>query len=426
MKKAYVNGVILDGSKDMEPLRGMVILTEGDKISAVADQTADISGYELVDLGGRYIMPGLVDLHVHIPSSGKPKKGQTDYAKLYKLLSSSELARSVIRRMDESYVKQELLSGTTTIRALGGVMDFDTKLRDKIERGEADGPRILAADYAVSVPGGHMTGSVAMPVYSSRGAAEMVDELVKNKPDQIKLMITGGVLDSTAAGEPGQLKMPEEYVKAAVERAHSYGLPVAAHAEGTEGMVIALRSGVDTIEHGGKPTPEAIELFKQTGAALIATLSPAIRYHALKEKPDWMSDTEYLNGKALFGNMLECIKACREAGIRVGLGTDTGCPYVTHYDTWRELYWYTKYAGSSPKEALYTATKLNAEICGRGDEFGSIEPGKSADMIVTKGDPLSDIKALREVSMVVFRGKIYDSPKLKRIRAVDRFLDSAM
>ncbi|MBQ4371505.1 MAG: amidohydrolase family protein [Firmicutes bacterium] len=426
MKRAYINGVILDGTENMEPQRDRVIITDGDRISAIVDRKADLSGCELVDLGGSYIMPGLVDLHIHIPSSGKPKKGGTDYKKLEKLLNSSKLVVKGLGIIDRGLIRQELMGGTTTVRALGGVFHLDTELRDMIDAGRLTGPRILASDYAVSVPGGHMTGTVALAAHSVEEAVAMVDDLHAHGVDQIKLMITGGVLDAEVPGEPGTLKMPEEYVKAAVERAHGYGLTVAAHVEGTEGMVIALRNGVDTIEHGGKPSEEAIRLFKETGATLTATLSPAAQYSALEERPEGMSEIEYLNGKALFANMVECIKACREAGVRVGIGTDTGCPYVAHYDTWRELYWYHKFIGVSNREALHTATQVNAEILGRGDVFGTIEPGKSADMIVTEGDPLEDLRALRKVTKVVFRGELIEKPAVKRYAAADAALDKLM
>ena len=276
MKYAFINGKVLSGHKDMQP-EEKTIFVEDEKITAIENAGASTDRYEVIDLQGRYIMPGLIDMHVHIPSSGKPKKGKTNYNAIAKLLKLG-LARAVVRKMCENLAKDELLGGTTTIRAVGGVLDFDTNLRDKINSGKAIGPRILAANYAVSVPGGHMTGSVALPVNSPEEAAKMVEDLDKTNVDHIKLMITGGVLDAEVPGEPGVLKMPPEYVKAACDKAHSLGYKVAAHVESTEGMVVALKNGVDTIEHGGRSSEETTRLFKETGAALISTISPAIPF----------------------------------------------------------------------------------------------------------------------------------------------------
>ena len=177
-----------------------------------------------------------------------------------------------------------------------------------------------------------MTGSVALPAHSKEEAVRMVRELATHKPDLIKLMITGGVLDAEVPGEPGDLKMPPEYVKAACDEAHKLGLPVAAHVEGLEGLKVALKNGVDTIEHGGKFDDEVIELFKKTGAKLICTLSPTIPFTKLSQEVTSFSDLDVQNGSALFHHMVELYNICLDNQIPVGLGTDTGCPFVTHYD----------------------------------------------------------------------------------------------
>lgn len=424
MKYAFINGKVLSGHEDMQP-EEKIILVEDGKIAAVADPEANVDGYEVVDLGGKYIMPGLINMHVHIPSSGKPKKGKTDYNAIAKLLKFG-LARAVVRSMCQNLALQQLLSGTTTIRAVGGVMDFDTELRNKINQKKVKGPRILAANYAVSVPGGHMTGSVALPANSPEEAAQMVEDLSKTKPDHIKLMITGGVLDAVVPGEPGVLKMPPEYVKAACDKAHELGLKVAAHVESTEGMVVALKNGVDTIEHGGKPSEETTALFKETGAVLINTLSPAVPFAIMDAAITGMTETDLINGKALFNNIVEGTNEALKQGITVGLGTDTGCPYVTHYDMWRELYYFIKYCNVSNAFALHTATMINAKIAGIDHITGSVDAGKSADLIVTEKNPLEDITTLRNVKMVVFRGEIINDPKPSRYEEVDKNLDLVM
>lgn len=424
MKKyAYINGIVLSGKEDMEPEKGLVILTDGELITKICPEGADLNGYELIDLKGRYIMPGLINLHLHLPATGKPTKKQSDNAKKVKFLTSNAVFRKAVELMTASSAKTELLSGVTTIRTMGGVLDYDGLVRDKICAGKYIGPRILAGNMGVSVPGGHMAGSLAHIAQSAEDAKNCVKKIAEGKPDIIKLMITGGVLDATKVGEPGALKMPPEYVRAACDEAHRLGYKVAAHVESLEGVRVALENGVDTIEHGAKPDDHVLDLFKERGAALVATISPALPYALFDRSVSGVSETEQINGKVVFDGILECAKACLAAGIPVGLGTDTGCPYITHYDMWRELNYFSKYCGVSKKFALFTATKLNAQIAGLGDVTGSIEEGKCADFVVTENNPLEDLEALRNISMVVTRGIIYNEPKVKKMAQVEKELD---
>ena len=425
MRYALTNMKILNGHADMVPVAGQAILVDDGRITAIVAQDAVPPEYPAVDLGGRYLLPGLINLHVHIPSSGKPTKKKVNYSKVAALLKFG-VVRAVVRAMCASNARQQLLSGTTTIRAVGGVLDFDTDLRDKINAGKVTGPRILAANTAISVPGGHMTGSVALPAHSPEQAAQMVRDLDRQKPDLIKLMITGGVLDAEIPGEPGVLKMPREYVKAAVDEAHRLGSKVAAHVESTEGMQVALENGVDTLEHGGKPTEQVLKLFHETGAALIATLSPAVPFAVMDQAVTGMSDTDLINGKALFTYMRECIDACLEENIPVGLGTDTGCPYITQYDMWRELWYFSHYCGVTPAYAIHTATQINARLVGLDGETGTVDVGKSADFMVVERNPLEDLQALRHPTEVVFRGKLLHDPKPKKFAAVERELDKLL
>ena len=424
MKFAYINGIILNGSEDMRPQKGMMILTDGEKIESVVPQTAKVpEGYQQVDLNGRYIMPGLINMHLHLPASGRPKKKEEDNVKKVRLLTGNALFRRIIRSMCERYAKTQLMSGVTTIRTMGGVLDIDSQIRDRIDQGKITGPRILAADMAVSVEGGHMAHSLAYAAHSQDEARSLVRKILKGRPDVIKLMITGGVLDAKAKGEPGELKMPAEYVKAACDEAHRAGLKVAAHVESTEGVRCALKNGVDTIEHGAVPDQEIIELFKERGACQIATISPALPFALFDRSISGVSEVAQYNGKIVFDGIIECARTCLENGIPVGLGKDTGCPYITHYDMWRELNYYHKYCGVSRSFALYTATKLNARLAGIGDVTGSIEEGKCADFVVTKENPLKDLQALRNIDMVVARGHIIRHPKVKKMPEVERQLD---
>ena len=422
-KIAFINGIILTGEKDMEPLKGHTLFTEGDRIKEIKKDPVSTKGYEVIDLKGSYLMPGLINLHVHIPATGKPKKKQTDAKKLVRILMSNALLRKVAYNMCVSYVKPELLSGVTTIRSVGGVSNYDTRLRDEIAAGKRIGPRILAADMAVSVPGGHMAGSLAYEATSAKEAAAYVRKIAESKPDLIKLMITGGVLDAEKRGEPGELKMPAEYVKAACEQAHALGLKVAAHVESPEGVRVALENGVDTIEHGAKPDEEILRLFKERKAALVTTISPALPFALFDRELIGATEVQQYNGKIVFDGVIECARKCLEQGIPVGLGTDTGCPYITHYDMWREVYYFQKYCDVSNSFALYSATLGNAKIINMDKEIGSLEAGKIADLIVTDKDPLEDLKALRNVKMVIARGKMVDISGLKKYPDCERELD---
>lgn len=423
MKNAYINGIILSGEKDMQPVSGMVIFTEGERICAIEPQGASTEGCEIIDLNGSYIMPGMINMHVHIPGSGKPKKKQSDVKKLVKLVTANALMKKISYNMCRNYVKPELFSGVTTLRSMGGILDYDARLRDEIAEGGCVGPRIVASNMAVSVPGGHMAGSLAYEARSAEEAAALVRRVAETKPDVIKLMITGGVLDAKKKGEPGELKMPADYVKAACDQAHNLGLKVAAHVESPEGMKVALANGVDTIEHGAKPDEEIIALFKERGAAHVATLSPALPFALFDRSIIGATEEQQFNGRIVFDGIIDCARACLENGIPVGLGTDTGCPYITHYDMWREIFYFAKYCGVSNAFALHTGTLGNARILGMDDEIGSLAVGKCADMIVTKANPLDDLSALRDVSMVVARGRIVDISGLKKYEAVEKELD---
>ena len=425
MKTAFTNLVLLDGSENMIPRRDCAVLVDGDRITAVLPQKeCDFTGFEVVDLQGRYLMPGLINLHVHIPASGKPVKKPMDAKKSVKLATSNALTRKYV--MYKVYCRMELFSGVTTFRSVGGIENYDTRIRDLINAGKTPGPRILAGNMAVSVPEGHMAGSLAYEAATPEEAAMYVRRIAGDKPDLIKLMITGGVLDAAVKGEPGVLKMSPALVKSACEEAHKLGLPVAAHVESPEGLRTALENGVDTIEHGAKPDAEILRLFQETGAVHVATLSPALPYALFDPEVSHVSETERYNGEIVFKGIVECAKQCLANDIPVGLGTDTGCPYVTHYGMWRELQYFHKCCGVPNSFALYTATKRNAEIAGIGDVTGSIETGKSADFIVCEKNPLDDLTALRDLSMVVARGGIFRDPKVKKMPEVEAELDKFM
>ena len=401
------NSVLLDGTEKMMPQTGRDIYIEGGRIGAVADAAARREGYEVVDLGGQYVLPGLINLHVHLPASGKPKKKASDPKKLVKLITANALTRRIGVKLCEGYAKTELLSGVTTIRTVGGVADFDTIIRDLAAQGKILSPRVVASNMAVSVPGGHMAGSLAYEAKTSEEAAAYVERIAAEKPDLIKLM----------------LRMQPALVKAACDKAHALGMKVAAHVESPEGVRVALENGVDSIEHGAQPDAAITALYKEKGAFQVATLSPALPYALFDRSVSHATYEQQENGKVVFDGIIAMARENLANGIPIGLGTDTGCPYITHYDMWRELCYFVKYCGVTPAFALHTATRLNARLAGIDGETGSIEAGKAADLIVCAKDPLADLSALRTLSMVIKDGYRVEHPAPKKLPEVERELD---
>ena len=415
MKYVFTNGKILNGTKDMQVQEGQVLLVEDGKIAEIlpaeeaAKRNLTASGYEEIDLQEKYILPGLINMHVHLAGNGKPQKKQRDNEALVKKIMSNGLTKAIAYNMVCGFAKDELYSGVTTIRTVGGLGDFDSRLRDDIAAGKKPGPRILAANEGISVPGGHMAGSV---------------EVSKaQKVDLVKLMITGGVLDAKEKGVPGELKMAPEMVKAVCDKAHAMGYMVAAHVESPEGVKVALKNGVDSIEHGAKADEEMISLFKEHNAFLCTTLSPALPYALFDRSVTNASEVEQFNGNVVFEGIIDCAKAAIANDIPVVLGNDVGCPWITQYDFWRELYYFHKYVGVSNAFALYTATCRGAEMAGIGDITGTLEPGKCADMIVVEKNPLEDLRVLRNVDMVIAQGRVIRAPKVKKKQIVETELD---
>ena len=429
MKYVFTNGKILNGTKDMQVQEGQVILVENERITEIlpaeeaGKRNLTASGYEEIDLQGKYILPGLINMHVHLAGNGKPQKKQRDNEALVKKIMSNGLTKAIAYNMVCGFAKDELYSGVTTIRTVGGLGDFDTRLRDDIAAGKKPGPRILAANEGISVPGGHMAGSVAIAADSVEEALQHLETSKAQKVDLVKLMITGGVLDAKEKGVPGELKMAPEMVKAVCDKAHTMGYMVAAHVESPEGVKVALKNGVGSIEHGAKADEEMISLFKEHNAFLCTTLSPALPYALFDRSITNTSEVEQFNGNVVFEGIIDCAKAAIANDIPVVLGNDVGCPWITQYDFWRELYYFHKYVGVSNAFALYTATCRGAEMAGIGDITGTLESGKCADMIVVEKNPLEDLRVLRNVDMVIAQGKVIRAPKVKKKQIVETELD---
>lgn len=426
MKTVYKNFILLDGTENMKPTAGKTLVEENGKIVAVTDSYEFCGNENVIDLGGRYLMPGLINLHVHLPAGGKPSTASTNAKTLVKLVNASKLIKCVCIALCVRNAKQELLSGVTTLRAVGGVSDCDTTLRDMINSGRRKGPRMLVANYAVAPVDGHGVGSISVEVKNTDECREEIKKLASQKVDLIKIMVTGGVLDATVMGEPGILRMSPELVKFCCDEAHKLGYKVSAHTESSEGVRVAAENGVDTIEHGAVLDEHTVESMKNHGAAYICTISPAVPLAKFDRDITLATEIVQVNSDVVLKGVIEGAKTSLENGIPVGLGTDTGCPFITHYNMWRELSYFSKYVGVSPEFALHTATLRNAEILGVDGITGSIEAGKSADILITDANPLDDFSAMKEPYCVVMAGKRYMQPKLKKKALGEKLLDETM
>ena len=437
MKYAYTNVNVLDGNLDDE---GKLVLQENTTV-LVDDDTivyigkdGDINNRTIVDLKGKYMIPGLINLHVHLVPSivekpSKKKKSEkeakpVDYDKIKSFLTSNKIGDTVAMTLLKSEIRNTINAGITTIRTVGGIANYDSRIRDMIKDNKLVGPRMYVANTAISVPGGHMAGLLAYEATSPEDAREYVRKIADTDPDLIKLMVTGGVLDASESGEPGVLKMDPEIIKAACEEAESLGYKVASHTESPEGIKAALRGGVHSIEHGANPDREMLDLFKEKDAVLVATLSPALPYVYMDPEVTGLGELGKKNGTIVFNGIVECARQCRNEGITVGLGTDTGCPYDTSYDMYRELEYYVAFCDVSADEAISTATKTNARILGIDDITGTIEKGKKADLLICNEDPRANLNTLKQPYMVSANGNLIRKPEIKRIKVIEDALES--
>ena len=421
MKYVIINAKLLNGHRDMHVEEGKYIYVSEGKIEKITKSLED--GYDIVDLEGKYILPGLINMHVHLAGNGAHAGKQKDNKKTVDFLFSNPVTKAIAYQMVCNFAKLELYGGVTTIRTVGGLKDLDTRLRNEIKAGKKTGPTILAANEGITVEGGHMAGSVARVARNNEEAKRFVEASYAQGVDLVKLMVTGGVLDAKEKGVPGEMKMPEDMIQTICKKAHQLGLLTSAHVESTEGVKAALRNGVDSIEHGAKPDQEMIDLFKEKKAFLITTLSPALPFALFDPSVSKVDDTQLFNGKMVFDGIVECSKAALENHIPVGLGNDVGCPWITQYDFYRELVYFHKYVGVTNGFALYTATLQNAILAGISDVTGSIDAGKQADMIVVKENPLDDLNALKNIDIVFTKGKMVH-PKIKRDKEIEKRLDA--
>lgn len=427
MKTVYTGCDLIDVENGCAVVGNVDIYVADGRIAKIAPHGETEEGYRKEDMTGLYAAPGLVNAHAHLFGTGRPSKalsGGSAQRLLIKLVST-RLGKSVLAKLVEASARNELLSGVTALRAVGDLKYSDVALKKRIEQGKSKvrGLKILVSGPAITAPGGHGDGTFADSADTPEGLKALVDDRADNGVDLIKVCVTGGVTDSKKRGEPGELRMTFEQVKAVCDRAHERGLRVAAHAESAPGAELSARAGVDTIEHGGRLSEEAFRMLKERGGAVVATYSPAIPCAKLPAEITRLSETAAYNSEVAAENMTAACLQAFEGGVEVGMGTDASCPFSTQYGMWREVEWFAFMTGVGAARAFVTATAGNARVLGIYDETGSLTEGKRADIIFTSANPAENAAALCELKAVVAGGRLIINPRPKRMPRLDAVLD---
>ncbi len=386
---------------------GAVILIEGGRIKAVGPALAIPPDAKIIDLSGLTVLPGLIDCHTHLVG---------DYANDSDPLT--ELRSSSAQRAFESVpnARATLDAGFTTVRDVGTYRAFvDVALRDAIAKGYFPGPRMYVAGAYLTITGGGgaMSGSlapdIALPWDLRFGIADGVDQvrqrvrdIAQHGVDVIKLLATGAFL--AHGSDPHAVEYTYDEIRAAVEEAQHKGLKVAAHAHSAEGIKLAVRAGVASIEHGTYVDEEGLRLMKERGTYLVADVYDAeyIRQGKAAGIPQDFADKQPEGDEIQRQNFRKAV----QMGVRVAFGTDASV--YPHGLNARQFAWQVRY-GQTPMEAIRSATVSGADLIGRGNQGGSLEPGKWADLIAVAGDPLQDVTALEKVAFVMKEGQVSKS-----------------
>lgn len=390
------------------------IIVRNDKIEKIAAGYLDAASagatekdkVSIVDLKNSFVLPGLIDSHVHLLGENNPNAR----------LQTVEMSDADDAIAGAGFAKKTLLAGFTSVRDVGaGPGDAIFSLRDGVARGDVPGPRIFASGATISVTGGHGDGTqgyrddIAHVLHSPAvcdGPADCrraVREQIRRGADHIKLTATGGVLSNTAAGLEQQFF--DDELKAIIDSAHSMGRKVTAHAHGVAGINSALKAGVDSIEHGTYLDDESVKLFKKNGAYLVPTLlAGATVVEWAKDPNSFLLPPQRAKALQVGPLMSDMAQKAHKAGVKIAFGTDTGVS--KHGENAREFQLLVA-AGLTPTEAIRAATVSAADHLGKSNIIGSIAPGKFADIIATDGDPTADVTELLDVDFVMKGGVVY-------------------
>jgi imidazolonepropionase-like amidohydrolase len=384
------------------PASEQSIIIESGRIVRIEAGYAE--GDTVIDLGQSFVMPGLIDSHVHLFNVLGPR------TRLDRVTMSDPAAAL----LGAKHARITLMTGFTTVREVGSRYgDAIFALRDAIAAGHVEGPRILAAGSSIAATGGHADvhgyRAEILEIMQSTGICDGVDACrqavrmqVKRGADVIKVTATGGVLSDTAAGT--EVQMFDDELAAIVETAHRLGRKVAAHAHGTSGVNAALRAGVDSIEHGTYLDNESIRLFRRSGAYLVPTIIAGMTVVEMAEQADFMSPAVRQKSLEVGPQMLDMLRRAHRGGVKIAFGTDSGVS--RHGDNIREMH-YMAEAGMRPMDILVSATVNAADLLGLSAEIGTLEAGKQADIIAVSGNPLDGIEAMESVHFVMKGGVVY-------------------
>lgn len=402
-------GRVIDGLTDRVAERQTIVVDAGKIVAIEPGFRTAAAGDRVIDLSSGTVMPGLMDMHVHITS----ENSRTVELDRFKKDAADIALDGVV------YAERTLLAGFTTVRDLGSSFNTDIALRNAINAGKLPGPRIFAAGKAIASTGGHGDPSNGMADYLGQddagptaGVADGVADAVqavrqryKDGADVIKITATGGVLSIAKNGMNPQFS--EEEIRAIVTTARDYGFTVAAHAHGTEGIKRAVRGGVDSIEHGTFLDDEAMRLMKERGTFYVPTISAGQYVYERAQEPGFLPELVRPKALAVGPQIQKTFAKAWKAGVPVMFGTDTGVS--AHGQNAREFALMVE-AGMPAMAAIKSATSVPAKFLGIDSNVGSVTAGKQADLVAVPGDPLADITAMQRVSFVMKEGVIYKAP----------------
>ena len=389
---------VLAGRVVEEPV---VVITDGRIVSVVgrgAARPVIPEGATRIDLAGKTILPGLIDMHVHLDSN--PRYG--GYTGL-QFTDMFWVAQGV------QNAKDMLLAGFTTVRNVGSENYSDVGYKQAVEEGLIQGPRIVPAAYSLGATGGHCDQTYLPPSFKAKspavgdGPQELrgrVREQRKYGAEVIKVCATGGVFSRNT--EPGQQQLSEEELRAIADEAHQWGLKVAAHAHGAAGIKAAIRAGIDTIEHASLIDAEGIRLAKERGAWLSMDIFNT-EYTQAEGKKNGVLEENLKKDRDIAQAQRDNFRAAHQAGVKMVFGSDAGV--MPHGTAGGQFRWMVQY-GMTPMEAIQAATRNAAQALGREKDVGAIAPGRWGDIIAVDGDPTRDVRALEDVDVVIKGGEV--------------------
>ncbi len=384
-------------------LRDKTLVIVGNQIREIRDGFVG-EGPNVVDLRAAFVLPGLIDSHVHLTGEQNPN-GRLDAV-------TRDAADSAM--VGAGFARKTLMAGFTTVADLGGANSAVFALRDGIARGDVPGPRVIASGSSVSIHGGHGDTNgyrddilhLMSPESVCSGAEDCMRAVrtqVRSGADIIKITATGGVLSNTAAGLAQQFTEAE--LAAIVEVAHRMGRQVTAHAHGVDGINAFLRAGGDSIEHGTFLDAESIRLFRREGVYLVPTLLAGDFVARVASSPgNFFTPAQTAKALEAGPKMLDMARRAHEGGVRIAFGTDTGVS--AHGDNAQEFALLVR-AGLTPLQAIQAATTVAAAHLQISNDAGLIAPGRRADIVAVEGDPLSDVTALEQMAFVMKGGVVY-------------------